>query len=98
MTEPPRKDAQGRPLPEIPLDEPRPQLPPLGSPELLEESVQVLRLSVKITNQLESLGVLTIEQLLMCTVPQLQQHYGFGVKTMEEIFAALAKVGFRRNA
>jgi hypothetical protein len=61
--------------------------------ELLEESVSVLELSVRITNMLEDEQIITIEDLLNCTPSRLLQIKNFGVKTLLSIDVALSHLG-----
>ncbi|MDP6445390.1 MAG: DNA-directed RNA polymerase subunit alpha C-terminal domain-containing protein [Pirellulaceae bacterium] len=65
--------------------------------ERLEMSTAEIGLSVRTTNCLEERGIFTVRDLLHCTRDDLLGISNFGEKTLEEVFAALEKYGFRRR-
>ncbi len=66
--------------------------------ERLEMSTAEIGLSVRTTNCLEEKGIFTVEDLLNCTPKELLSISNFGEKTLEEVYKALASVGFRRQS
>ena len=64
----------------------------------LEMSTAEIGLSVRTTNCLEERGIFTVNDLLHCTPTDLLSISNFGEKTLEEVYAALAEIGFRRDA
>lgn len=65
--------------------------------DLLLSGLSELGLSVRTQNQLESVGVFTVENLLMLTREQLMDVPNIGAKTVEDIFKALEEFGFHRT-
>lgn len=66
--------------------------------ELLDQSVyDALQLPERAANHLESINVYTLYELLMCTREQLLAIPNFGDKTLADVYARLAKVGFVRQ-
>ena len=63
----------------------------------LEWSTAELGLSVRTTNCLDEQGVCTIGDLLACRREDLLQIANFGEKTLEDVYAALEKLGFYRT-
>lgn len=63
----------------------------------LEMSTAEIGLTVRTTNCLEERGIFTVRDLLQCTPTQLLSISNFGEKTLEEVYEALAKIGFRRE-
>jgi len=63
----------------------------------LELSVAEIGLSVRTTNCLEECGIFTVKDLLNCTPQHLLSIPNFGEKTLEEVYQALEKIGFRRS-
>ena len=66
--------------------------------ERLEMSTAEIGLTVRTTNCLEEKGIFTVEDLLNCTREDLLSISNFGEKTLDEVYAALASIGFNRNA
>ncbi|MHB8972546.1 MAG: DNA-directed RNA polymerase subunit alpha C-terminal domain-containing protein [Pirellulaceae bacterium] len=64
----------------------------------LEMSTAEMGLSVRTTNCLEERGIFTVNDLLHCTPTDLLSISNFGEKTLDEVYAALAEIGFRREA
>jgi DNA-directed RNA polymerase subunit alpha len=64
----------------------------------LEMSTAEIGLSVRTTNCLEERGIFTVNDLLHCTPTDLLGISNFGEKTLEEVYDALAEIGFRRAA
>jgi DNA-directed RNA polymerase subunit alpha len=64
----------------------------------LEMSTAEIGLSVRTTNCLEERGIFTVKDLLNCTPTYLLSISNFGEKTLEEVYAALADIGFSREA
>jgi len=65
--------------------------------ERLELSTAEIGLSVRTTNCLEERGVFTVHDLLNCTRADLLSISNFGEKTLDEVYAALASIGFDRT-
>ena len=66
--------------------------------EKLEMSTAEIGLTVRTTNCLEERGIFTVQDLLNCTPGDLLAISNFGEKTLEEVYKALAGIGFERNA
>jgi DNA-directed RNA polymerase subunit alpha len=64
--------------------------------ERLEMSTAEIGLTVRTTNCLEERGIFTVRDLLQCTREDLLSISNFGEKTLEEVYLALADIGFRR--
>lgn len=64
----------------------------------LEMSTAEIGLSVRTTNCLEERGIFTVHDLLHCTRDDLLSISNFGEKTLEEVYKALASVGFVRES
>ncbi len=64
--------------------------------ERLEMSTAEIGLSVRTTNCLEERGIFTVQDLLNCTRDDLLDINNFGEKTLEEVYKALASIGFCR--
>ncbi|HID75409.1 MAG TPA: DNA-directed RNA polymerase subunit alpha, partial [Planctomycetaceae bacterium] len=56
-----------------------------------------LGLPVRTVNCLEDHNVLTVKDLLDCTPEKLLSFPNFGEKTLEEVYRALERAGFKRN-
>ena len=65
--------------------------------ERLELSTAEIGLTVRTTNCLEERGIFTVRDLLNSTPDELLSISNFGEKTLEEVYAALAKFGFCRQ-
>ena len=65
--------------------------------EKLQMSLAEVGLSVRTTNCLDEQGVSTVDDLLKCKRADLLNIPNFGEKTLEEVFAALEKLGFLRK-
>ena len=63
----------------------------------LDMNTSEIGLSVRTTNCLEEQGIFTVGNLLDCSREDLLQISNFGEKTLEEVFQALEKLGFRRQ-
>ncbi len=63
----------------------------------LEMSTAEIGLTVRTTNCLEERGIFTVNDLLHCTRSDLLAISNFGEKTLEEVYLALEKIGFRRR-
>ena len=66
--------------------------------EKLEMSTAEIGLSVRTTNCLEEKGIFSVKDLLNCTRDDLLSISNFGEKTLEEVYDALDKIGFSRQA
>lgn len=64
----------------------------------LEMSTAEIGLSVRTTNCLEERGIFTVNDLLHCTRADLLSISNFGEKTLEEVYDALANIGFVRES
>ncbi|NQT37187.1 MAG: DNA-directed RNA polymerase subunit alpha [Planctomycetes bacterium] len=64
----------------------------------LEMSTAEIGLSVRTTNCLEDRGIFTVRDLLNCTREDLLSISNFGEKTLEEVYKALADIGFLRRS
>ena len=78
----------------IPLPEASNQKQMLG--EKLEMSTAEIGLSVRTTNCLEDRGIFTVNDLLKCTPNDLLGISNVGEKTLDEVYTALASIGFER--
>src|SRR5689334_22266921 len=63
----------------------------------LEMSTAEIGLSVRTTNCLEERGIFTVHDLLQCTREDLLSISNFGEKTLDEVYKALASIGFTRR-
>ncbi len=63
----------------------------------LEMSTAEIGLTVRTTNCLEERGIFTVRDLLNCTRADLLSISNFGEKTLEEVYASLEKIDFRRQ-
>ncbi len=63
----------------------------------LEMSTAEIGLTVRTTNCLEERGIFTVHDLLNCSRNDLLSISNFGEKTLEEVYASLEKIGFRRE-
>jgi DNA-directed RNA polymerase subunit alpha len=68
-----------------------------GMAEKLEMSTAEIGLTVRTTNCLEERGIFTVKDLLHCTREDLLSISNFGEKTLEEVYKALAGIGFYRQ-
>ncbi len=66
--------------------------------ERLEMSTAEIGLSVRTTNCLEERGIFTVHDLLQCTREDLLSISNFGEKTLDEVYKALAGIGFSRRS
>ncbi len=64
----------------------------------LEMSTAEMGLSVRTTNCLEERGIFTVNDLLHRTREDLLSISNFGEKTLDEVYKALANVGFHRTS
>ena len=64
----------------------------------LEMSTAEIGLTVRTTNCLEERGIFTVNDLLHCTRNDLLSISNFGEKTLDEVYASLAKIGFSRES
>ena len=67
-----------------------------GLKDRLEMSTAEIGLAVRTTNCLEEKGIFTVNDLLHCTREDLLSISNFGEKTLDEVYKALEKVGFKR--
>lgn len=65
--------------------------------ERLELSIAEIDLQVRTTNCLEEKGIFTVRDLLNSKPETLLSISNFGEKTLEEVYQALAKLGFHRG-
>ncbi len=63
----------------------------------LEMSTAEIGLTVRTTNCLEERGIFTVRDLLNCSREDLLGISNFGEKTLEEVYKALAAIGFHRG-
>ena len=63
----------------------------------LELSTAQIGLTVRTTNCLEERGIFTVRDLLRTSPEDLLGITNFGEKTLEEVYHALAKIGFQRK-
>lgn len=68
-----------------------------GLAEKLEMSTAELGLTVRTTNCLEERGIFTVRDLLNTRRKDLLSIANFGDKTLDEVYLALAKIGFERR-
>lgn len=66
--------------------------------EKLELSTAEIGLTVRTTNCLEEKGIFTVKDLLNTTRAELLSISNFGEKTLEEVYKALASIGFQRKS
>ena len=64
--------------------------------ERLDLSTAEIGLTVRTTNCLEERGIFTVRDLLNAKPETLLSISNFGEKTLEEVYQALAKLGFHR--
>lgn len=64
--------------------------------EKLDLSTAEIGLMVRTTNCLEERGIFTVRDLLNTTRQELLSINNFGEKTLDEVYRALEKIGFRR--
>ncbi len=62
--------------------------------ERLKLSIAEIGLPVRTTNCLEENGIFTVEDLLNTKPKRLLNISNFGEKTLQEVYKALAKIGF----
>ena len=62
--------------------------------ERLELSIAEIGLQVRTTNCLEEHGIFTVQDLLNTKSATLLGISNFGEKTLQEVYGALAKIGF----
>ncbi|MCG8449366.1 MAG: DNA-directed RNA polymerase subunit alpha [Pirellulales bacterium] len=67
-----------------------------GLKDRLEMSTAEIGLAVRTTNCLEEKGIFTVNDLLHCTREDLLSISNFGEKTLDEVYKALERVGFKR--
>lgn len=65
--------------------------------EKLELHIGGIGMSVRTANMLEKRGVTTVFDLLMKRREELLGIGNFGTKSMEEVYTALARLGFHRT-
>jgi DNA-directed RNA polymerase subunit alpha len=65
--------------------------------EKLDLSTAEIGLTVRTTNCLEERGIFTVCDLLKTTRGELLSISNFGEKTLEEVYRALADIGFKRE-
>ena len=63
----------------------------------LEMSTAQIGLTVRTTNCLEERGIFNVRDLLNAAPEDLLSITNFGEKTLEEVYQALAKIGFDRK-
>ncbi len=63
----------------------------------LEMSTAQIGLTVRTTNCLEERGIFNVRDLLNASPEDLLSITNFGEKTLEEVYHALAKIGFDRK-
>ena len=64
--------------------------------EQLDLSTAEIGLTVRTTNCLEEKGIFTVRDLLNSTPKDLLEISNFGEKTLEEVYASLEKIGYKR--
>jgi DNA-directed RNA polymerase subunit alpha len=64
--------------------------------ERLERSLSEIKIDVRTVNCLDEQKIFTVRDLLNCTPERLLEIPNFGVKTLETVYKALAKIGFHR--
>ncbi len=67
-----------------------------GMNERLEMSTAEIGLAVRTTNCLEERGIFTVDDLLNCRREDLLSISNFGEKTLDEVYDALGRFGFKR--
>jgi len=67
-----------------------------GMEERLGMSTAEIGLAVRTTNCLEERGIFTVDDLLNCKREDLLSISNFGEKTLDEVYAALERFGFKR--
>ncbi len=67
-----------------------------GMKERLSMSTAEIGLAVRTTNCLEDRGIFTVDDLLNCKREDLLSISNFGEKTLEEVYDALERFGFKR--
>ncbi len=65
--------------------------------EKLDLSTAEIGLTVRTTNCLEERGIFSVRDLLNTTRGELLSISNFGEKTLEEVYRALAEIGFKRE-
>ncbi len=66
--------------------------------ERLDLSLAEIDLPVRTVNALEEQGIFTVRDLLGCTPNWLLRIPNIGEKTLESLYAALARIGFDRTS
>ncbi len=66
--------------------------------ERLQLSLAELGLPLRTVNNLERIGVLTVNDLLHCQPGELLALPNFASKTLQQVYTALEQIGFRRQA
>ncbi len=79
----------------IPLSQVEVQTRNLG--ENLDLGTAEIGLTVRTTNCLEDRGIFTVRELLNTTRLELLSIANFGEKTLDEVYRALAEIGFPRS-
>ena len=64
----------------------------------LDFSLAETALTVRTVNCLEEQGIFTVRELLNCTRKRLLEIPNFGVKTLDEVYKALATLGYHPRA
>jgi DNA-directed RNA polymerase subunit alpha len=64
----------------------------------MELSTAQIGLTVRTTNCLEERGIFTVGDLLKASPDELLSITNFGEKTLDEVYQALAKIGFIRRS
>ena len=64
----------------------------------MELSTAHIGLTVRTTNCLEERGIFTVGDLLKASPDELLSITNFGEKTLDEVYQALAKIGFIRRS
>lgn len=62
------------------------------------EMVAELELNLRIVNALESIGVLTVHELLQRTPAELLRIQNFGQKSLDEVLVVLEGHGYKKSA
>ena len=65
--------------------------------EKLDMTIPELGLNTRTINFLERKDILTVRSLLQCTAKELLEINNFGKKSLEEVYKALALIGFKRR-
>jgi hypothetical protein len=85
-----------------PAGRPRALIPPgITDPDVLRKlhlPLSQLALSIRTVNRLEDHNILDVNDLLHCTRQELLKIPHVGEQALEQIFGALARLGFRRRA